>query len=57
MNERILKSRNKREGGYCGKSCFLSPCFMARKARHLRAGAPEKRDVWSPRSLREWSRA
>lgn len=56
-NERALISRNKREGGYCGKSYFsLSAFRMTEKARHFRAGPPAQRQAWSPRSLRDWDR-
>jgi len=48
----ITKSRNKREGGYAGKSRWARP-IVPHKARHFRSGTRK----FAARSLRDWSRA
>lgn len=52
MNERILISRNKREGGYAGRTRYNRKSGRAEHPRHSRTG-----QRLLTFSLREWSRA
>lgn len=54
MTARILVSRNKREGGYCGRiRGYWTVLNHCKGSKHRRAGSREYRRC----TLREWSRA
>jgi hypothetical protein len=54
MNLRILISRNKREGGYCGRMPANGRSYWENLSGHYRAGTSLH---IAPLTLRQWSRA
>lgn len=53
MTQRIIESRNKREGGYAGRQWIYNISLGRRRSRHCRTGLGE----WRRMSLREWGGA
>ncbi len=53
MNIHILISRNKREGGYCGRLISDDRWNCERPSGHYRTGAQAQLQIFS---LRNWSR-